>query len=100
MLNPILPRSADNNYRGHKLALWLFALVVLMRVMMSLNSMLNGYYIAISADGIPLNTYPAAAAQAAVSLFALLGLAHFTICLLCVVVLARYRSLVPLMFAL
>src|SRR5436305_7163962 len=29
MLDQLLPRSADNNYCGNKLALWLFGLVVL-----------------------------------------------------------------------
>jgi hypothetical protein len=35
-----------------------------------------------------------------VSIFALLGLATFVICLLCILVLVRYRSMVPVMFAL
>ena len=35
-----------------------------------------------------------------VSIFALLGLAAFVICLLCILVLVRYRSMVPVMFAL
>jgi hypothetical protein len=34
------------------------------------------------------------------SLFALWGLAHLTISLLCIVVLLRYRALIPLMLAL
>jgi predicted tellurium resistance membrane protein TerC len=100
MLNEFLPQRADNAYHGHKLALWLFAVIILMRIVMSLNSILNGRTIANSADGIPLHTYTPAAAQTAVSLFALLGLSSFIICLLCILVLVRYRSLVPVMFAL
>jgi hypothetical protein len=100
IFNQLLPESFDNTYRGRKLALWLFALIVLMRVLMSLNSILNGRYVASSADGIPLETYTPAAAQTAVSLFALLGLSNLMICLGCVLVLARYRSMVSLMFTL
>jgi len=100
MLNQLLPQRIDNRYRGHKLALWLFALAVFMRVAMSLNSIFNGYSVATSADGVPLDTFPSAAAQTIVSLLALLGLAHFVICLLCGLALVRYRSMVPLMFAL
>ena len=100
MFQSLLPASADNAYRGHKIAVWLFAIIVLMRSAMSLNSIFNGAYVANSADGIPLNTYPAPAAQTAVALFALLGLAQLMMYLLSIVVLVRYRSLVPLMFAL
>ena len=95
-----LPQRVDNTYRGYKLALWLFALVVVMKVAMSLNSIFNGYMVASSADGIPLDTFPSAAARTVVALFAIWGLAHLMICLLCILVLARYRSMVPLMLAL
>src|SRR5712691_3962467 len=99
MFNQLLPQRIDNTYRGHKVALWLFALLLFMRVAMSLNSIFNGYSVASSADGIPLDTFTPAAARTVVSLFALLGLSNFVICLLCILVLARYRSTIPLMFA-
>jgi MYXO-CTERM domain-containing protein len=100
MLNQLLPRQVDNTYRGYTLALWLFAMLVLIRVVISLNSMINGRDVAISADGVPLDTFTPDGARAVVSLFALLGLSSFVICLLCIVVLARYRALIPFMFAL
>jgi len=100
MFNQLLPTRINNTYRGHKVALWLFALVVFMRVIMSLNSILNGRMVLSSADGIPVDTYAPVAAQTVVSLFALLGFSIFVICLLCILVLVRYRSMVPLMFAL
>jgi hypothetical protein len=96
----LLPRRIDNTYRGSRLALWLFALLLFMKVAMSMNSIFNASNVASSADGIPLDTYPPAAARTIVSLFALLGLSHFMICLLGILVLARYRSMVPFMFAL
>ena len=98
MFDQILPLRADNTYRGYKFALWLFAVVVFMKAAIGVNSIFNGHKVAISADGIPLDTFTPAGAQAVVSLFALLGLSHLVICLLCVLVLVRYRSLVPLMF--
>lgn len=100
MFNPLFPQRVDNTYRGYKLALWLFGLLVLMKLAISLNSIFNGYSVASSADGIPLDTFTSAGAQAVVSLFALLGLAHLMICLLCILVLVRYRTLIPFMFAL
>ena len=100
MLAPLLPRRADNDYRGFRLALWLFGLVVFMKLAIGLNSIFNGRSVASSADGIPLDTYTPAGARAVVSLFALLGLSHLVMVLLCVLVLVRYRTLVPLMFTL
>jgi hypothetical protein len=53
-----------------------------------------------SADGIPLDAYPAAAARTIVSLFALLGLGHLMIVLLGFLILVRYRAMIPFLFAL
>jgi hypothetical protein len=100
MFDQLFPQRVDNTYRGYKLALWLFALLMFMKVAMSLNCIFNGYSVATSADGIPLDTFTSAGAQTVVSLFALLGNSWLMICLLCILVLARYRSMVPLMFGL
>ncbi len=100
MFNQLLPQRIDNTYRGYKLALWLFALLVFIKVAISLNCIFNGYMVASSADGIPLGTFTSAGAQAVVSLFAIWGLSQLMICLLCILVLVRYRSMVPFMFAL
>ncbi|CAG0947310.1 hypothetical protein ANRL1_03939 [Anaerolineae bacterium] len=99
MFNRLLPPRVDNTFRGHKLALVLFGLLLFLKVIISLNSILNGDLVAIG-DGIPLDTFPTAAAQAYVSLFALFGLSQFMLCLLCIFALVRYRALVPLMLAL
>ena len=100
MLAGFLPRSADNRYRGHKLGLWLFGLLLLMNAVIGVNSIFNGRMVAASADGIPLSEFGPAGAQTVVSLFALLGLSRLLICVLGVVILARYRALVPLLFGL
>ena len=100
MLHQLLPARLDNNYRGRKLALWLFGLVVLIRSIQSTMIIVNGYSIATSADGIPLEAYPAAAAQTILALFAILSLNRLLISLVCMVVLIRYRSAIPSMFVL
>lgn len=100
MLDRLLPRAIDNDYRGQKAALWLLGLLLLMKTAMGLNSIINGYKVASSADGIPLDTYPAAAASTIVALFGIWGLGHFMMCLIGILVLARYRSMVPFIFAL
>jgi hypothetical protein len=63
VFNQLLPQRLDNTYRGRRLALWLLALVVSMRILQSVLVIFNGYSTAMNADGIPLDTYPTAAAQ-------------------------------------
>jgi hypothetical protein len=100
MFDKLLPQRIDNTYRGYKVALWLFGLVVGVRLTQSVLVIFNGYSTAKNADGIPLDTYTPAAAQTVVALFAQGALWRLFFCLLCVLVLVRYRSAVPLMFAL
>jgi hypothetical protein len=99
MFNSLLPRQIDNTYHGHKVALWLFGLIVTVRIIQSLVILFNGYSVVMSADGIPLDTYPPAAAQTIVAMFGLSAVSRLFILLLCVLVLVRYRSAVPFMFA-
>ena len=63
MFDKLLPQSIDNSYRGYKAALWLFGLVVGVRIAQSLSVIFNGYGTARDADGIPVDTYTVEAAQ-------------------------------------
>jgi hypothetical protein len=67
---------------------------------MALNSIFNGRSVASTADGIPLDSFTPAGAQTVVALFALFGLARLMLTLVGLVVLLRYRALVPFLFAL
>ena len=100
MIGKFLPRHADNDYRGRKIALWLFGLLLLVRAAIGFNTIFQGRSVATSADGIPLESFTPAGADAFISAFALLGLSHLMTSLLGLVVLIRYRNLVPLIFAL
>ena len=100
MINHLLPQRIDNTYRGNKLALWIFALVVSVKIFQSLIVIFNGDFIARSADGFPLETFTPAAAQTVVALFTLGALSLLIIFLLCGLVLLRYRSVITFMFAL
>jgi len=100
MLNRIFPERLDNHYRGHRLAIWLLIPIVLVKLMIGANSILNTRLVATSADGIPLGSFDAAGAEAVVSLFALLGLFHLLLGLQGALVLIRYRAAIPLFFLL
>lgn len=63
MFSNLLPQRIDNAYRGHKLALWILALVVSVKIVQGLMVMFNGDSVVRSADGIPLDTYTPADCQ-------------------------------------
>ncbi len=63
LISRIVPQQIDNQYRGQKLALWLFGFVVFVKALQMVVSIVNGYSTLRNADGIPLDTYPVAAAQ-------------------------------------
>ena len=69
-----------------------------LKIAMGLNVMLNAPSVAESADGIPLHTFNGGAGRAFVFMFAAWGLCQLVLGLSCLVVLVRYRSLVPLAF--
>lgn len=100
MTRALLPQRLDNEYRGSRSALWLFGFVVAMKSAQSLAIMFNGYATARDADGIPLGSFGAAAAQTVVAVFAQGSLWRLFFCLLCGIVLLRYRNAIPLMFLL
>ena len=64
---------ADNRYPGRRLGLWLFALMLL-KIAMGLNVMLNAPSVAESADGIPVHTFGGAAGPDCLSKFTAWGL--------------------------
>jgi hypothetical protein len=100
MLSRILPPRIDNAYRGHPLALWLFVPVVLLKTAIALGTIFNGRRAAQSADGIPLDSFGAAGAEAVLALFAIWGLSQLVFSVLGVLALARYRAMIPLVFVL
>lgn len=99
-MTPVLPRTLDNDYRGTSIALWLIGLVLFVKLGIAFGTIFNGRQAAQSADGIPLDTFGAAGAQAVVALFAIWGIAQIALVSIGVLALARYRAMVPLMFLL
>ena len=98
MLSRLFPTQFDNNYRGHWLALWLFVPILLFRVAQSVAVMSDARYVLTHADAIPLDTYSAAGAATVVSFAWLLALLGLVLPLQGVVVLIRYRTMIPFMY--
>jgi hypothetical protein len=99
MDNLFLPKSIDNSYRGQNLALWLFWVVVIIRAAQGVALIFNGYSTVKEADGIPLETFPAAASQSIVGMFVISGGSRIVLSALGIFTFLRYRSAIPLIFA-
>jgi hypothetical protein len=100
MFDRIFPRQFDNNFQGNRFALWLLVPIVLMELAMGANSIINTRTVVMAADGIPLDRYAAGGADAVIALFAIAGLFRVLLALQGVVVLIRYRAMIPFMYLL
>jgi hypothetical protein len=100
MIERLLPKTIDQRYRGHPLALWVFVPITLVTLWRSLTHMFRADGGAQSIATIPLDSYPDAAATTVIVIFALWGLQQLLLGLLYVIVLLRYRALLPLMYLL
>ena len=98
-MGQFLPARMNGGYRGHPAALWILGLILLATCVISFNSIAIGRTVAEKADGIPLSTFSAAGADAVLSLFALWGISQLALRLFAVLILLRYRALVPLTYA-
>ena len=98
MLDTLLPRGIDAAYHGHKLAPWLLIVIVSVKIAQVLAVFFGGQFVVGPAEGIALDSYTPAAAQAIVFAFVGWKVDRLLIAMLCLLVLDRYRSLIPLMF--
>ncbi len=98
MWNKVFPQPADNVYRGHKIALWVFYLLTTMTIVRSCIHMFKDDGGAQSIATIPLDTYTNGGAEAVIFLFAYWGLSQVMFGLLYLIVALKYKSLIPLMY--
>ncbi|MBP6014634.1 MAG: hypothetical protein KBA31_20570 [Alphaproteobacteria bacterium] len=105
MPSRLFPPRIDNDYRGHRLAIWLLAPIMLVKFLMGLNvaglnPWISNRWIIQIADRIPIESYGAEAASTVMFLFASWGLMLFVLSSLGIAVLIRYRAMIPLMYLL
>ena len=96
----ILPPLITNVFPGRRLALWLFIPLMLVTLWRSQHHLLAADGGAQSIAHIPLNAYSEPAAATIVGLFALWGLSQLILAFLQLLVLLRYRSMIPLFYLL
>lgn len=99
MLHALLPAQLDNDYRGHAIALWAFGLIAFITVGRSLVHILWPDGGAQSVATIPLDSFTAGGSATVISFFAQWGWSQLLMGGVYCVVLARYRTALPLMYA-
>lgn len=100
MLQRIFPRQIDNAYRGYWFAVWLLVPLVLLKLAMGVNVMINTRDIIEGVDGIPLSTFGAEAQKHLVFSFQAWALGLFLLAALGLLALVRYRAMIPLIYLL
>lgn len=96
----IFPPVVTNVFPGHRLALWLFVPLTVVTLWRSQHHLLASDGGAQSIAHIPLNLYSEPAASTIVGVFALWGLSQLILGLLQLLVLLRYRAMIPLFYLL
>lgn len=100
MLGRIFPRLIDNVHRGYAVAILLLALIVLTKLAMAGASLFDTSEMIRTADSIPLERFGEGGVAAVVTVTKLLGLNHLLLNLMGLIVLVRYRALIPLTYVL
>lgn len=98
MIQKILPPVIDNDYKGHKIALWFFYLITIVTIARSCIHMFKDDGGAQSIATIPLDNYVNGGAEAVIFIFAYWGLSQLMFGLLQGIVALKYKSMIPLMY--
>jgi hypothetical protein len=98
MIKYLFPNSIDNDYKGNKAPLYLFYLVTAFTVVRSIIHLVSPDGGAQSIATIPLHLYSKDASDTIIHMFAEWGLSQLLLGLFYVVVLIKYKSLIPLMY--
>ena len=94
----VLPKEINNNYKGRKIALYLFYLFTVITIIRSLIHMFAPDGGAQTIATIPLNTFTNEGASTVIFIFSLWGLSQLIMGIFYVIVSLRYKSLIPLMY--
>ena len=96
----LFPKQATNAYEGSPIALWVFAAITVVTLVRSLIHVFAPDGGAASIATVPLDAFTVGGAVTVVHVCGLWGLSQLLMALVGVVVLWRYRNMVPLMYAL
>lgn len=98
MISRIFPKLQSQ--QGHWAAGWLLGLYILLKLVMSTNTLFNTRSVAVGGDGFPLQSYPPEAQGAILMLFSMVALGQLALALAALAALVRFRALLPFIFLL
>jgi len=98
MIKYLFPNSIDNDYKGNKVTMYLFYLVTAFTVIRSIIHLVSPDGGAQSIATIPLHLYSKEASDTIIHMFAEWGLSQLLFGLFYIVVLIKYKNLIPLMY--
>ena len=98
MLEKLLPQPADNNFRGHPIAKWVFIAMTVLTIGRSLAHIFIADGGAQSIATIPLDHFSQDASTVIIGMFAQWGLTQLLFGMMYVLVIWRYQSLIGLMW--
>ena len=98
MINILFPKIANNTFNGHKLALWSLFLYVTKSIFAGLVHMFVSDGGAQSIGSVSLDSFTKGGADSVITMFGLWGLEQFVIGLIALIILLRYKSLIPLLW--
>lgn len=97
MPSQLLPKSFDNRFGGHALALWLLAGLIAFKLLVSVNSIVNTESVAVGADGYALESF-GPGGPIVLMLFASMSVGRLMLALIAITALVRYRAMVPFIY--
>jgi hypothetical protein len=100
IINKIFPETLNNDYKGYRLALYVFYALTIFTLWRSQHHLLAADGGAQSIASIPLDSFTNAGTAAVIGVFSLWGLSQLIISILYLIVGLRYRAMLPLMYLL
>jgi len=97
MWNKLFPKTADNNYMGHFLGMLILMAFVAKSFLSGSIHMFASDGGAMSIASVALDQFSGGGAESVITMFGLWGMEQFVIGLIALVILLRYRGLVPMM---
>lgn len=94
----IFPKQFDNDFKGHKIALYVFYVLTAVTLWRSQHHLFAPDGGAQTIATVPLDTFTKDGAQAVIGVFGLWGLSQLIVGLLYLIVALKYRAMVPLMY--
>jgi hypothetical protein len=99
VMNTLFPEVADNVFKGNRIAYWVLWFYVFKSIFAGFVHMFASDGGAQSIGSVKLDSFTQGGADSVVTMFGLWGMEQFVIGLIVLVILWRYKSLIPLAWA-